>query len=163
MIMLLFVNKPLTFVLYLLGLCFMVLLSFLDGDKFWFTSVWLIPAFSVFYCTAMTYYYLLKGNEQFEIKGVDIRFLKGPVKIYWLMSLIGLAISVMIFHLDGEILFFSAAFLVFYNAVCAVALKLVIYTKFFSLAIKKNPTFKDLKIEDLYQDIREVILRKIIN
>lgn len=93
MFMLLFVNKPLTFILYVLGVCLMILISFQDGNKFWFTSIWLIPAFSIFYFTSMTYYYLLRGNEKFEIKGVDIRLFKGPVRVYWLMSLIGLVIS----------------------------------------------------------------------
>ncbi|MGE3920754.1 MAG: hypothetical protein AB7F64_07450 [Gammaproteobacteria bacterium] len=163
MTMLLFVNKPLTFVLYLLGVCLMVLFSFQDGNKFWFTCVWLIPAFSIFYFNAVTYHYLLRGNEKFEIKGVDIRAFKWPVRVYWLMSLIGLAISLVILFSGEHILFFSALFLVFYNAICAVVLKLVIYAKFFSLALKKNPTLKDFKIEDLYSDIREILLKKVIN
>ena len=162
MFMLLFVNKPLTLILYLLGVCLMVLITFQDGNKFWFTCVWLIPAFSVFYFTAITYHYLLRGNEKFEIKGVDIRAFKGPVRVYWLMSLIGLIISIIIFA-NTYIVFFSALFLVFYNAICAAILQGVIYAKFFSLALKKNPTLKDLKIEDLYTDIREILLKKVIN
>ncbi len=162
MIMLLFVNKPLSFVLYLLGVCLMVLLSFQDGNKFWFTSFWLIPAFSVFYFTAIPYLYLLKGNEKFEIKGVDIRIFKGPVRIYWIMSLIGLIIAIVIFNKTYAVLA-SAFFLAFYNAICTAILKLVIYAKFFSVALKKNPTLKDFKIEDLYSDVREILLKKVVN
>jgi hypothetical protein len=141
----------------------MVLLSFQDEDKFWFTSFWLIPAFSIFYFTFITYYYLLRGEEKFEIKGVDIRVFKGPVRIYWFMSLIGLGISILLFNFTSYILFFSALFLLFYNGICAVILKCVIYAKFVSLALKKNPSLKDFKIEDLYTDIREILLKKVIS
>jgi uncharacterized protein YacL len=162
MIMLLLVNKPLTSILYVLGVCLMILLSLQDEDKFWFTCVWLIPAFSILYFTSITYYYLLRGNEKFEIKGVDIRSFKGSVIVYWLMSLIGLVIGFILF-INTDSALFPAIFLVFYNAICAVVLKLVIYAKFFSLALKKNPTLKDFKIEDLYSDIREILLKKVIN
>lgn len=162
MSMLLFINKPITLVLYLLGVCLMILLSFQDEDKFWVTCVWLIPAFSIFYLNSITYYYLLRGNEKFEIKGVDIRSFKGPVRVYWLISLVGLAIGFVLF-LNTYSALAPAIFLVFYNAICAVILKLVIYAKFFSLALKKNPTLKDFKIEDLYVDIREILLKKVIS
>ncbi len=162
MTMLLFVNKPITVLLYILGVCLMVLLSFQDEDKFFFTAFWLIPAFSIFYFTSINYYYLLRGDEKFEIKGVDIRIFKGPVRIYWFMSFVGLMIGMWLFSF-GYILFNAAGFLVFYNAIAAVILKCVIYAKFFSLAVKKNPTFKDLKIEDFYTDVREVLLKKVID
>lgn len=163
MTMLLLVNKPITAFLYILGVCLMVLLSFQDGDKYFFTAFWLIPTFSILYFTSINYIYLLRGDKKLEIKGVDIRFCKGPVRVYWFMSLIGLLIGIWIFNSNGYILFLAAIFLLFYNAIAAVILKCVIYAKFFSLAVKKNPTIKDFKAEDFYTDVREVLLKKVID
>lgn len=162
MIMLLFVNRPITILLYLLGVCLMILLSFQGEGRFWLTCIWLIPAYSIFYCTSITNYYLLRGNEKFEIKSVDIRIFKGLVRIYWFFGLIGVIMSVVLFrHTDAVLA--SAIFLFFYNVICTAALKCAIYAKFFSLVLKKNPKLKDFKIDDLYADIRKILLKKVIH
>ncbi len=161
MLTLLFVNKPITVLFYLLGLCLMVFISFSDGDKFWFTSIWLVAAYSVFYCTSIIYYYLLRGDEKFEIRGVDIRTLKVMLKIYWFMCLVGLFIGLLIASKTSAVIF-PAIFLLFYNAICAAILKCVILAKLFSLALKKNPTIKDINIDELYKEIRELLLKKVI-
>lgn len=159
--MLIFVNKPITALLYALGLLLVFLIGFYDVMHI-FALVWSLAAFSILYCTSINYYYLLRGNEKFEIRGVDLRVLKGPLRIYWIVSLIGLIIAISIFSHYGTV-FPAAFFLTFYNAIFAALLKFVIYSKFVSLALKKNPTFKDLKLEDFYTDIREVLLKKVID
>ena len=161
--MLLFVNKPITAVFYVLGLCFVILISFLDLEEpyIMFTPFWSIAAFSVFYFNAITYYYVFKGNEKFEIKGVDIRNFKGTVKAYWFMSFIGLLIGI-IFYTCFNVIIGAAIFLTFYNVICAVVIRLVIYSKFISLALKKNPTIKNFEVDDLYGEIREILLKKVI-
>jgi hypothetical protein len=125
------------------------------------TSFILILAFTIFFSTAIPLYFLFKGNEKFEIKGVDIRIFKKQVKIYWKACFVGLLISIVIgFSLPW--LLPAAVFLFFYNIILAVIMRAVIYTKFISFALKKNPTIKDFKIEDLYVDVREILLRKIV-
>ena len=161
--MLLFFNKPITAICYVLGLCFAILISFLDSDKAYmmFTPFWSVIAFSVFYFNAITYYYFFKGNEKFEIKGVDIRDFKGIINAYWFLSLIGF-IAVLIFYICFDSFLGSAFILSIYNVICAIIVRCIIYSKFVSTALKKNPTIKEFKIDDLYVDIREILLKKII-
>ena len=163
MILLLFVNKPLTLVFYLLGLGLLALLAFMHSHPLAWVGFFIsIFAFSVFYFTSLTYYYFLKGDEKFEIKGVDIRIFQKSFIVYWIFSLIGWVAS-SIALINGAIPFALFFLLTFYNAICAIALRCYVYAKFFSMALKKNPSLKNFRMEDFYQDIREILLKKIIN
>lgn len=161
MLMLLFVNKPITLISFILGLCLIVLLSFHDGIRWFFTVGWLLFAFCFFYCTAVPSYFLLKGNQKMEIRGVDIRVFKRSFNIYIFMSTIGLIIASIIFSFS-YIMFPAAAFLGFYNAIAMAVFRGALYAKFVSYSLKNNAALKPLEIEELYVDIRQVLLKKII-
>jgi hypothetical protein len=161
MVTLLFVNKPITFFLYLLGVVLMVLISCQDDD-FWFTSLWLIPAYSIIYCSSLPYFYLFRGREKIKVGGVNIKAFKTPMKVYWFMSLIGFIISLIVF-INTYVVFFAAFVWLFYNLFCLAILRCYIFAKFFSLAVKNNPTVKDFKIQEIYNDMRDVLMKKVIS
>jgi hypothetical protein len=127
-----------------------------------FTSFCLILAFTIFFFTAIQLHFLFKGNEKFEIKGVDIRIFKTQVKKYWIACWISLLISIVIGY-ASPVLLPAAVFLFFYHIILSNMIKSVIYNKFISVVLKKTPTIKDFKVEDLYVDVREILLRKIVS
>lgn len=158
MSMLIFVNKPLSALLGFLGLCLVCLVVYID---YWHVLplFWAIAAYSFFFFTFTNYYYLLRGDKKFEIRGVDLRDLKGPFRIYVIVSVIALMTTILL----SPHVFPGIIPLAVFNGLSAVILKLVLYSRFVSLALKKNPSFKDLKVEDFYIDIREVLLKKVID
>ena len=163
MMMLIFVNKPLTAIFFVLGICLSFLPLLFDNSRFNICVPFpLSIAFGLFYCNSITLYYFLRGNEKFEVKGVDIRSFKGVLKAYWFISLIGFLIAIIILSYF-KVIFGAVAFLFIYNFISFFVSREVLYSKFISLALKKNPTIKDFKIEDLYEDVREILLKKIIN
>ena len=167
MLMLLFVNKPITFALYLLSAFAIFLLIFMQ-EGVWsgklLAFIFLFIAFTILYATSIPYFYLLRGNEKAEIKGFNIKTLKGPFRCYLLISLIGTFTFTLalIFNQDYMLIFLGFV-LIFYNAICSAILLSVAQAKFFSQAIKANPTLKMTDVNDFYADIRAVLLKKVIS
>ena len=159
--MLLFINKPIYFIFYIICVTILVLIG-LQESGWIFMVVCLIADFSMFYFNFAPYYHLSRGNDKFEIKKVDVRFLKWPVRIYFFLSLLGLIIGIFI-SIQMRSVSGAAFFLFFYNLIFAIIFRIFIYSRFFSLVLKNNPTIKDLSMENLYADVREVLMKRIIN
>jgi hypothetical protein len=161
MMFMFFVNKPISLVLYLLGLIMLILfvISYRYEDIIKFMILVLFfPSYNILY-NACLWYYLLRSKQKMEIKGVDIRKLKGVMSGYFILY----AISFIIGLILSQELFIIAFYLCIYSVVSYVILKCVIFAKFISLGLKQNSTLKDFKMEEMYEEIREIMLKKIVS
>lgn len=163
MLMFFFVNKPLTLFLYLLGLCLMIMLSFADS-RYYMTVIPLIVSFTLFYSVCLMYYFFLRGDPSFEIRGIPIKTLKRPMQIYFVLYILACLLTFYFYMSQRErILFFPAAFLVFYSFISFVILQSALITKFISAGLKQNKKLRDFNLEHLYEEMREILLKRLID
>jgi hypothetical protein len=162
MLLLFLVNKPLTLFLYLLGILLLFLYAMYIVDlRKW--EVLLFMIFSIidysFIYNIWLWYTLINDKEEIKIKGVDIRRFVPFIVVYFFIYLIVL-INLLAF--DVQILVVPIVVLV-YTIISYVLFKILMLSKFVSLVLKANPNLKDLKFEDWYEDVRKVLLKKVIS
>lgn len=163
MLMLFFVNKPVTFILYSIGLILMYCFSYIDGQynhdhKYWITGIMLMISFTLFYIPSLLYFFILRGNQKFEVMGVDLKILKRPIQIYFVLySLVCVVLTI----INGR-LAFGAGILMIYSIISLVCLQSVITAKFISTGLKQNKELKNFNFGQLYGEIRTIILKRVL-
>ena len=160
-----FVNKPASIYPYLVAF----FVSLLWSLKIWtwkddidpiFSFVINIFSFSIWYYVFLLRYYILGGEELIFCKIPLSRF-KGIFDFYltfYAAFIIGINVLIFRFH-DGLFLPFILGW---FGGLFFIIFEKVVKAKFISKGFKHNSSIKDMKIDDIYQEFREVATKKLI-
>lgn len=173
--MFIFVNKPISAVFYFLGLFFIlfsivfyeyVLSLYVYKSSFYelnvFAFAFISAAFTIHYITFIYLYYLLRGDEKYEIRGVDIRKFKGLLNVYSYFILLGYILAIVITSVFQDPI--AGAFLLHvYTVIFMLSFLSYVRAKLISLFFKKNKKIDDFNMDELYQEIRKILLEKVID
>jgi len=155
-----FVNRPLSIIPYVLGLLVLIAYLILVGHLAFFSFLAGIVSMSVWYYVFLIRYYILSGKDMYLL-GVKLRKFKLIANVFLCINLF-----VNLLLLTFEILVptggFWAFVLGFYTLISYSTLDSICSNKFISEGIRNNSNIKNLKLDDIYQDLREVMLTKLI-
>ena len=155
-----FVNKPLTIIPYLLGIILLLGVNALNLEMFPLPFLFLLFSFTLWYPLFLVYYYVLRDADQ-EILGVQIsQFRKLFFNIVWLLGLAIVAACVGVGYFQSS--FGSMFFILGFTVISLNIFQYIIEAKLVSEGLKRNASLKDLKFNDLYTEIRQIILTKVI-
>lgn len=155
-----FVNKPITLIPYLIGLVSLFFAGFMNRE-FPFPFIANSFSFSLWYMVLLVRYYVLSGEGELYIWEVKINRFN---RIFdWILGLNALALIIGLIAMPSQAGFPVAFVLIFYTVISFGILQKIVIAKFISEGVKQNTSIKELKPDDLYKELRELIIRKIIN
>jgi hypothetical protein len=155
-----FVNKPWTIIPYLFGIILFVGVNALNLEFFPFPFLFLWFSFTLWYPLVLVYYYVLRNGDQ-EILGIKISQLrKFFLTTIWALGLASVAACILLVYFDSS---FGSIFLIMgFTVFSLIIFQSIIEAKLASETLKRNASLKELKFDDLYTEIRKLILTKVI-
>jgi hypothetical protein len=155
-----FVNKPWTIIPYLLGIILFLGVNALNLEFFPFPFIFLSFCFTLWYPLVLVYYFVLRDGDQ-EILGIKISQLRKLfLNTIWVLVLANVAAGILLVYFDSS---FGSMFLILgFTVFSLIIFQSIIEAKLASEALKRNASLKELKFDDLYIEVRQLILTKVI-
>lgn len=155
-----FVNKPLTVIPYLLGIILLIGVNALNLDMFPLPFLFLFFCFSLWYPLLLVYYYVLRDAEG-EILGIKASQLRNL--FFYILWIVGLAMVLACIFCGYFKSTFGSIFFGFgFTVISLIIFQSIIEAKLVTEGLKRNANLNELKFNDLYVEIRQLILTKVI-
>ena len=155
-----FVNKPITIVPYLLGLFLCIFIGSFGIEPF-VMPIFNIINFSYWYTGLLIRYYILCGEETI-IFNVNLNKFKGIFNFFLILNVFVFALlNVQFIRYPGIVLIWGIG-LFFFTCISLSIFQKILEAKLISAGIKSNSSIKDIRFDDLYKEMREVALKKLI-
>lgn len=156
-----FVNKPLTVIPYLLGIILLLGVNVLNLDMFPLPFLFLLFSFTLWYPIFLVYYYVLRDADD-EILGIQVsQFRNLFFNILWMLGLAIVMACIGVGYFQSS--FGSMFFILAFTVISLIIFQSIIEAKLVSEGLKRNTSLKDLNFNDMYTEIRQLILTKVIN
>jgi hypothetical protein len=155
------VNQPLTIIPYLIGISALLSVNALDIDIFPLPFLFLLFPFTSWYSLFLIRYYLLRERDD-QIFGIGInQFQHLFSTILWMLGLAILAACIGIAYFHTTIT--SMLFLLAFTVIALLVFQHTIEAKILSEVMKKHSNLQDININEMYREIRKLILTNMMH
>lgn len=172
-----FVNRPITFLFYLVTVAIIAYVYFSETITFYqlsagtgmsqdillfvaaLISVYSLKIYNSLFEAGLVYYYLF-SKPDIRIRGVNISSMQKPIALTALT--IGPVLWVQFHFLHYSILSVPIFLTLLYAIFLLKVLKHYVGAKFVSETLKHNASLQDLSPFDIYSEAREIILKTVI-
>lgn len=156
-----FINRPLTILPYLVGMCCLITFaSMIEVEGISVVVGLLGILFTMWYSAFLIRYHILNDRES-HIWGIKIHKFRLAFSVFLGFHLVAMATAVcgLLYFQNG---FQTIFLLIFYLVLSTIIFQLTIRAKVLSEAFKNDLNLKEWKLEELYLQIRELFLKKVI-
>lgn len=155
-----FVNKPKALIPYFLGLALLIYVVLFD-EQLPVSVILNAVSFSLWYFMLMVRYYVLSGDEKIRIWEVEINQFKHLFDFFLVLDAIAI-LSILIFTLKKNNGSLSVP-LLFFMVISFIVLHKIVFAKFISQGLKHNSSLKNMSVDEVYKEVREIAIKKLIN
>lgn len=165
-----FINKPVTFLWYILtviSLFFIMVL--LDGDGAIVSFPVSVLAYSINYKVYLFWCYFVRyADKNLKIKNISLSCLKPYFEFYWIIiSFFFILLSIFVcltfrFNKSNTIEGITMCFLVI-TFISYIILRQSIIVAFISEGVRNNVDIKNTTLDSIYVNAREILTNKLIN